>query len=550
MRLGILLLCLFCPAGVVASELPQILREPPGAGAPHLPDFSYAGYGFGLLTLPPSPATVVNVADHGAIPDDGLDDSKGVLAAFAAAHAAPGPVTLRFPPGRFVISEVLPVTRSGIVIEGAGRGEGGTELYFPRPLRLVDRSDRLDELKRYLVREDKRQVEPRRNIDLPFSPYSWAGGFVWVQAPASRSAVYLDDEPVAKPRSFAIASADADGRRLRLAAPSGLQPGDIVQIRWTSPDGPESALLRSLYGTDMPAIGKRHWEDPARPIVVQTTRVVAVDGQLVDVANPLLHAVAAGQPATMVRWQGLRDVGIRDLAFRFPPGVAFGHHLEEGWNAIAMNDVFDGFIASVRVTDADSGILTYNSASLTIRDVLTDGDRVAHYSVHMGNVHNVLATGLDIRNRVIHALSFNTQSTRSVFQNAIIRRDAVLDQHAGANHQNLFDNIDVQVKPVRIRGQWQYPLWDGSGAGYWQPGHGRFNTSWNIRVHVESGALPGETVLLTGLDEGPDARIIGVSGNRPFQIDYRPMPYIDALNRPLDAVPSLYAWQLARRRLP
>jgi hypothetical protein len=71
---------------------------------------------------------------------------------------------------------------------------------------------------------------------------------------------------------------------------------------------------------------------------------------------------------------------------------------------------------------------------------------------------------------------------------------------------------------------------------------------------VRSGASPGETVLLTGLDEGPDARIVGVSGNRNVALDYRPAPYVERLNDPMFDVPSLYDHQLRRRlaatRLP
>lgn len=539
--------------GQALAQVPALLADPAVARQVQLPDFSYAGYGFGLKPLPASPANVIDVTAHGAVPNDTLDDSKAVLAAIAAANKVSGPVTLRFPAGRFVLSEVLEISRSAMVVEGAGRGPGGTELHFPRPLRLIDRSDRLDELRRYLLRENKRQVERKRNIDLPFSAYSWSGGVVWIQAPKSRPAVYLDDVPEPEPAAFRLVAGEAFGSSVQLGQPGSFRAGDIVRIRWTSPDGPESGLITSLYGKGMKDVGSRHFESPERAIVIQTTRIASVSGNRLTLADPLLHAIGPKMPATLVRWQGLTDVGIRDLAITFPAGSSFGHHLEEGYNAIAVNDLFDGFVASVRVAESDSAILTYNSASLTIRDILTEGKRPAHYAVHMGNVHNVLATGLEIRNPVLHSLSFNTQSTRSVFQHASVWQDSVLDQHAGANHQNLFDAVRLHIVAKPGKGGPgkegpSYPLWDGSGAAYWQPGHGRFNTHWNLQVIVESGALPGETVLLTGLEEGPDARIVGVWGNRRFAIDYRPMPYVEALNQPMGAVPSLYDWQLQRRR--
>ena len=91
------------------------------------------------------------------------------------------------------------------------------------------------------------------------------------------------------------------------------------------------------------------------------------------------------------------------------------------------------------------------------------------------------------------------------------------------------------------------PVFDGSGAGYWQPGHGGFNTTWNLRVMITGGAHADETVTVQGLDEGPMARIVGLHGNRQFKLDYRPTPYVERLNEKLESVPSLYDYQRSQR---
>ena len=93
-------------------------------------------------------------------------------------------------------------------------------------------------------------------------------------------------------------------------------------------------------------------------------------------------------------------------------------------------------------------------------------------------------------------------------------------------------------------------VFDGSGAGYWQPGHGGFNTTWNLRVLITGGAYPDEVVTIHGLDEGPMARIVGLHGNREFELDYRPTPYVEDLNIALRAAPSLYDYQRALRVTP
>ena len=529
-----------------AGPLPRILFDPVVQRDVQLPDFSYAGYGYGEVPLPQSSGTVIEVTQFGATPNDQRDDSNAVLAALARANEVEGPVVIRFPAGRFILSEVLLIERSHLIVEGAGQGRGGTELHFPRPLRMVDGSDRLASLRAYLTENDKRQVVPDRNIDEPFSIYSWSGGFIWSKSPdmpADTEYATVNSSEEAMQAILGI----ADSQDVTVAAGSNIRPGDVITIRWYSRDGRSSALLDSIYGTQTKEIGSRLWETPARAIVKQTTRVTSVDAGRVRIADRLLHDIGADMPADIVPWRGLTEIGIRDLAFSFPVGTSFGHHLEEGWNAICLTDIFNGWVRSVRISNADSGILIYNSASLTIRDITTEGERKAHYSVHVGSAHNVLVSELHVFNSVVHSLSFNTLSTRSVFQRASVFKDPVLDQHAGANHQNLFDDLRLHITASPSNSGPTYALWDGSGAAYWQPGHGRFNTHWNIQLTVLSGATPLEIVTLNGLDEGPDARVVGISGNRDFRVDYRPSPYVEMVNAFPREVPSLYDWQLARR---
>ncbi|MGO4262867.1 hypothetical protein [Lysobacter sp. TAB13] len=541
-----LLLALAAASAAAGDRAPKILFDPAVARATLLPDFSYAGYGFGALPLPTRMGKTIDVGDYGARPDDEIDDSKAVLKALDAAHQVKGPVTLRFGAGRYVLSEVLMIRRSHIAIEGAGQGAGGTQLYFTRPLRMVDKSDRLDGLREYLRANNKRQIDRDENIDERFSEYSWSGGFIWTEAPGASSRLEPDENSAA-PDAVAAISGQAGEQDVAIASGAKLAPGDVISLRWYSRQGKASALLHELYGADISKVGSRHFEDPNRAVVVQTTQVLSARDGGIRIADPLMHPIGADLPADIAPWHGLQEIGVRDLAIVFPEGQSFGHHLEEGWNGIFLHDVFNGWVDSVRVANADSGIITYDSANLTLRNIRTDGNRIAHYGVQLGSVHNVLATQLQVLNHVRHSLSFNTQCTRSVFQRATVWDHPVLDQHAGANHQNLFDDVTLYIVPRKIDGVLSYPLWDGSGAPYWQPGHGRYNTDWNIRVLVQSGAAPGERVLLTGLDEGPDARVVGVSGNREYDIDYRPRPYAEMINAPVLEVPSLYDWQLARR---
>src|SRR3546814_14477825 len=74
-------------------------------------------------------------------------------------------------------------------------------------------------------------------------------------------------------------------------------------------------------------------------------------------------------------------------------------------------------------------------------DIPTTGDRRAHYSVHVGAVHNVLVKDLKVENPVVHLLSINTRSTRSVFLRAVVGRDAIIE-----DRQSVVEGKSVSVR--------------------------------------------------------------------------------------------------------
>lgn len=525
----------------------EILNDSAVMAKTFLPDFSYAGYNNGVGDIPVATGKVIDVTDYGVIADDAGDDSKAILEALDAAHKTRGPVIVKLPAGKIIISDLLKIERSNIVLRGAGSGTTGTIMHFPRPLQMIETGDKFDEIRTYLKKYDKRQREKNKNIDVLFSEYSWTGGFIWVQKPGTRAASYLEElDPVITPLTTAV-SGVAGALTLTVEDAGTLKKGDVYELQWLNRDGEDGALLDEMYGDTEVKIGSHHWTFKERPLVRQKTKIMAIDGNTVTLSDPLLHAINDDIPAQFTTWDHLENVGIEDIRITFPSSPFYGHHMERGFNGIYMTSVYDGYIRDIKFENADSGVLSYNSANVTIENIETLGNRKAHYSVHAGNVHNVLIKNLTVNNHPIHSLSLNTQSTKTVFKDAVVNNAAVLDQHAGANHQNLFDNITLNVDAQRDEDGAFYPVWNGSGAGYWQPGHGKYNTTWNLKVNVRSGANRGESVMLRGLAEGPDARIVGVSGNREFGVNYYPAPYLERVNGSMEDVPSLYDYQLQKR---
>ncbi len=546
-------------AGDNDDRSPNLISDPAIMARNPLPDFSYAGYGFGLEPIPTEFGTVIHVTDHGVVADDGKDDAKAILKALAASDGVKGRVTLRFPKGRIQIGQIIPVERSDIILDGVGPGKDGTEFYFPRPLKIVDTSDREDELRTYLKREAKYQVEPDQNINALFTEYSWSGGFIRIGPKKYRAASYLAEQDKRDTLLVPAVAGKQFDRQLKVADTAKLKVGQIVQLQWFATAAESSPILKSIYGdisgwnakqTDpkmQMSIGLRHWESSNRPTVAQSTRIIAMKGKMLTLGDPLLHDVSANQPAQIADWKHLTNVGVQNIRFTFPYSPWFGHHLEQGYNAIYMTGVFDGWVRNVTIENSDSAILTDNVASVTIADIITTGNHKAHYSVHVGAAHNVLVKNLRIENPVIHPLSVNTRSTRSVYSRATVLRDGIIDQHSGSNHQNLFDQISMNVEPKQAKGNWSYALWVGGGAPYWKPGHGLMNTHWNIKLNFENSVPENRNVRVYSGLEGPGARIVGLHGNRPVEVDYKPDAYIEGTNA-APSVPSLYDYQLARRK--
>ena len=254
-----------------------------------------------------------------------------------------------------------------------------------------------------------------------------------------------------------------------------------------------------------------------------------------------MEARAQWQPK-VVPWEHLQNVSISDLNIDFPNGIRMPHHVEDGFNAIYLMSLFDSYVKNVTINNADAGIITDDIANVTISDVTTKGEHYAHYTVHMGSVFNVLNENIRVENTAEHPLSFNTYAVKSVYKDSTVLSKARLDQHSGANHHNLFDNITAHIQLGDNEDRFQ--VFDGGGAGYWKPSHGRHSTMYNINIQVEGGKRG--TIIFEGPRDGVELNMIGVHSNREFEIDYEVDTYFEQIGE-IPLAPSLYDYQLNQR---
>lgn len=532
------------PISIFAQQIPDILRSKNNMDDNYLPDFSYAGYHFGEMDIPNKTGRILYASDYGVIANDGLDDSKALLKALEISKSMNEAVTLQLPKGRLILSNILYLERSDFVLRGTGSGKNGTEIYCPRPMMYLPDPEMLAELREYLLQFDKRQREPENNIDLPFSQYAWSGGMIWTQVPGERVKSYLGKYDVPQKVLAKVSGGKRGEKTITISEMDDLNVGDIVELQLFNKTDKNSDIIKALYKETDVKVGSHHWEFPTLPLVRQQTEIVKISGNKVTIKSPLTISIKPEYQAQLVEWKHLKEVGIEHLSITFPDVPYIAHHVERGFNGIFLTRLFNSWVKDVKIHNADSGILTEEIANTTISDIVTDGNNKAHYTVAMAAVHNVLVNNLKVYNDAVHPLSFNTFSTKNVYKDCEVFVNPVLDQHAGANHQNLFDDITVHIDPLE---DGSYPLFAGGGAPYWKPSHGAYSTFWNINAQFKSDLHKEDAILLNGMEDGVFARVIGVHGNHPLKVEYGPGARIEQTNMKLKSIPSLYDYQLETR---
>lgn len=507
---------------------PEILTEK-GSREHHLPDFSYAGYHWGEKDLPYRRAGHnLNVTDFGAMPNDGKDDTAGILAAMEAAHKVDGPVTVSFPRGRFVLREIVWIERGDIILRGAGNDPAGTVIEMGTHLGEMDLSRESE-----LFRKQK-EFNDKTGRDR-FSPFSWMGGLIWSRLPGPQKSVFWN------PEAFEIRGRPVTGRRgenrLTVTPDHAVQPGQSYRLlRYNK--GEANSLLKHVF----------EWNGEfgswIRTVPVhEDVTVAGVDGNTITLKEPLMHDIRPEWEPVLFDLRALNEVGIEYMRFECPGRKEYGgHHREAGYNVINLTNVRHGWIRDVSIDNADTGIKLGLCSNVTLQNVEFTDKIGSHYAIQMAMGCRNLIRYASADVKAIHTYSFNTGERGSVFTHCS-GTEPHLDQHCGMNHQNLFDDIQV----IHAKDGWSLFL-HGGGSEYF-PLHGAFNTFWNVRLHFDDPGPPDAVRPITAPSlPGPAVRLIGLTGNAPVAIEgYHPEPYIDGTNQPGLEVPSLYEYQLEHR---
>ena len=418
--------------------------------AGRLPDFSWAGYGYGERDLP-SPPIATNVRDFGAVGDGVADDTDAIQSAIAATNEG----AIFFPPGTYLISDRIDVLKSNVVLRGAGVDE--TVLYFTRHL------------------EDIEPNMGETTSGRPTSNYSWSGGLIRLEG-AFRQKTITD---ITAHSARGMSSAEVESA-------VGLYPGRWVEIRVE--DVPNRTLADHLYAGDPGNVSKLgNW--CCR--VSQVMQITAVEGNTIRFNRPLWFDLRPEWRPQVRTWSPtVTESGIEHMTLEMPNRSYEGHFTELGFNGIELDDVAHCWVRNVRIHNADSGLFVTGRFN-TITDVSITSQRfpyrtpggghpsntTGHHGIYISDDDNVF-TDFVIDTRFVHDISVSHAAGNVISNGRGV--DVALDHHKRYPFANLFSNLHL--------GEGTRPWRSGGGADLGRHA-AAWNTYWNITAD-QSLALP------------------------------------------------------------
>ena len=405
-----------------------------------LPDFSRAGYHRGEKPIPDVPQ-VTNVKDFGAVGDGVTDDTAAIRTAIERTPRG----AIYFPAGRYIITDYIRVTRSNLVLRGAGPTH--TMFYFPHGL------------------DEVHPKQGRTSSGSPASGYSFGDAFV-----------ALHGDYQAKPLARIVATAQRGDRNVQVDQAAGLVTGQTVLVvaRETS----DHSLKTFLYNGDPGDIRRGKQLDTK-----MLMRVVAVNGNEVQFDRALRFPTRPEwQPEIRSFVPTVTESGVEEIGFVFPANQYGGHFKENGANALELRQVFNCWIRNVAIHNADFGI-NIMACNNTVDGVILTADPgrgmrdggvrecTGHHAIQCKRAEDNLVTRFDVRASYIHDLTVE-HASGNVFSSGR-GADLNFDHHKDTPYENLFTDIYCG-RGTRV---WRC----GGGASLGRQSAG-WETFWNIRT--------------------------------------------------------------------
>ncbi|MGX5820975.1 hypothetical protein ACWKWU_22450 [Chitinophaga lutea] len=456
-----------------------------------IPDFSYAGYGGGGISIP-SPAATITIG-----PVEG-DNSAQIQAAIDKVAAMPlqngfrGVVALKA--GEYPVSQPIVIRHSGIVLRGSGAGENGTVL------RLTDK---------------------------PHTAVMIAGT--------------VRTTRIGEPTDMADEYVPAGATTFRVLHPGGFKAGDTISINRPVTE----AWIRFMGMDHLTRDGKAQtWLTGDIP-VMRTIRAVqgdriTVDLPLTDNYDPA-YLRPPGVSVVRIRTEGeITQCGIEQLHIAAPEQsvtISQGHH-----KAFTMRGVADAWARNITVVNTVNSVTISDSRRVTVDNVeilhtvpTIGAAKPADFS---GNAAQLLFNRCRVQGDNLFYFATGAKvSGPIVLLNCVFRGEGWIQPHQRWATAVLTDGCNVPNGGIDFMNRGIM----GSGHG-WSIG---WAVAWNCNAKTYLNQQP----------PGAANWVIGSTGEKtrraiPFDtIPYLPEGIYDAHGAPVTPA-SLYLAQLSERLGP
>jgi len=470
-----------------------------------LTDYSFAGYEHGEKAIPDVTGPIFKVTDYGALPDDGRSDEEAIRRAIAAAEQAGGGVVL-FPPGKFLVwtdrkkVEPIRITKSGVVLRGAGCGKGGTIL------RIVHSGYGTGPY-------------PVKDTDFKAVPYAFVFG--------------PQEETAEKAKGVAVTGAVRRGAlEVPVKTSEGLKVGDWISLRAATPKL-DAELMAGLK------------PDPTWTRIMETGvsiselhQVAGVrEGKLI-LKDPVLVNLGGDFGAKITPVQQVENTGMEDITLQGGWRQVFVHHRsaldDEGWDGVLFKNVANGWVRRCGFLNMNSGVYLRDSACCSLLQNRFAGTR-GHYdfSVRANSTFNLMGLTEESTGPQ-HSCSTGNRSAGSVVWRWKLTRESSVDSHGNGPYATLIDRVDGGT------------MTRSGGPAPSFPNHLRWMVFWNFSYDADDR----QPINLWNHVKGEEAKIVrplfvGLHG-KPVTLKEDTLAGNESPGRAVEPE-SLYEAQLALR---
>ncbi|MBL4703416.1 MAG: T9SS type A sorting domain-containing protein [Flavobacteriales bacterium] len=396
-----------------------------------LPDFSYVGYESGEKNYHYAP-TVVDVTTFGAINTDSISDVSAINAAIASIDSG----IVYFPPGLYIIDDVISISKDNLVLRGAGNDSlTGTRFYFP-----LSGTD----------------------LGIPGNLNSGDAGYL-INFSGSNAGPSYD----------IVENVKMGDRSVTVSDPSVFNVGDFVNIEYSGSHPSDGALWGHIlndqnyvwpcsiaWSTGNGGLGMYH-------------KIERIEGDIITLKEPIrLDLKVTWSPKLHLRtdWY-ITNSGIENLYIEHAYIVKPSHLNEPGYNTIAFDFSFNCWANNISIKHADNGILFKNSGYGEMKNITFRG-RGGHHGWKFAYSSHCLADTIDFQSYDLwtHSFTLTHKANGNVVSNltGIPGIPISTDFHRNTPWETLIVNVEND--------------WNYNSSGVWcaGPNAGKRTVYWNM----------------------------------------------------------------------